>query len=161
MYVIASRRPLRQLRDDPAEIEMLDDLLSTNTIWLGPYNKADADLMLHSLQRRHQVTLDRQLADDIARKAGGHPGLVRAVFRVVQRKPAALEGALLDDSGVRGECAIIWHSFSAEEQSLLSRMAQRWAVADAASAVVDQLRAKGILGGDWASCQRDLCSIIA
>ncbi len=149
MYVIASRSELHRLRENPRDIEAFEELVSPNTVWLGPYSKADANFMLQRLNTRYNVTLDEKVSHDLLVATGGHPGLLRAAHRIAIDQPIHLLATLLSSSQILDECGRIWHSLSHKEQRILAYLAMRRTLDENQKRVLDKLHHKGLIGGPW------------
>jgi len=150
MYVVAMRSELAHLREEAAVIEPFEELISPNTIWLGPYSEADARCMLQRLEARHSIHLDEGTTCHLLAATGGHPGLLRAAYQVAMERPPDLSGALARDSRVQDECRRIWLSLTREEQRTMALSISRTVVAPEHADNLAQLRHKGMIGGPWA-----------
>lgn len=132
VYVTATDRDLVDIREE-AEVEEFVELFSHQTHYLPPLSEEDARTYIQMLAREWGVTFD--LADEqfIMEWAGGHPGLIQAVGRVlgtvtgpqirdetqnflIHRRVAE---QLRLDPRVREECDRIWHDLTAEEREAL------------------------------------------
>ncbi len=151
MYVLATRRPLEFFSADPADTEALGDLIAMNTLWMGPYNREDAEFMLHRLQARYGTSLSSDRAKEVVRISGGHPGLLRAVFRVANDASMNESPDYLVNRGVHSECAAIWRSLTAQERRTLDRIASGLAVGSQSREAMRNLTLKGLIGGAWAA----------
>jgi hypothetical protein len=134
IYLTLTRREPVFLRANTTEFEELFELLSApgHTIPLAPYTDADGILMLWRLAQRQSPP--RNLTDTEALRlhqlAGGHAGLLRALFFATQYNPALTEQALsaehwqtlADHADVEGECGKIWDSLEPEERADLARV---------------------------------------
>jgi hypothetical protein len=132
VYLTLTRREPAFLRENTAEFEELFELLSApgHTIPVAPYVEADGTLMLRRLAQRQAPP--RNLTDAEALRlhqlAGGHAGLLRALFFATQYDPALAVDALspqhwaqlADHPDVEGECGKIWDSLEPEEQAGLA-----------------------------------------
>jgi DNA-binding winged helix-turn-helix (wHTH) protein len=119
MFVVSTRTPLDQLRSLPDEIEPFEEILVSNTIWLGAYDPKDARKMLDTLVDRYQVTFNESIKDEILRLSGGHPGLLRSVFLSLKENPEQEPASLDKDARVVRECERIWNSISKECQPMV------------------------------------------
>ncbi len=135
VYATFTRREPAFLRENTPEFEELFELLSApgHTIPVGPYVEADALLMLRRLAARQSParTLNDTEAQRLYQLAGGHAGLLRALFFATQFDPTLAADALsreqwthlADHADVEGECGKIWDSLEPEERADLARVA--------------------------------------
>jgi DNA-binding winged helix-turn-helix (wHTH) protein len=149
MYVVATRLEFDHLREELAEIESFEELVSINTIWLGPYSEADARFMLERLEERHKTCLDEQTIDYLLAATGGHPGLLRAAYRVAAERPGDLPRELASAGLVQDECRRIWFSLPAAEQRTVTRLAATVDLVTSQPSILQRLRLKGVAGGPW------------
>jgi DNA-binding winged helix-turn-helix (wHTH) protein len=149
MYVVATRLELSRLREEIVEIEPFEELASPNTIWLGPYSEADARFMLHRLEARHNTRLDERATDRLLAATGGHPGLLRAAYRVAIEHPSDLPGALALSPQVRDEGRRIWLSLISEDQKAVTVLSSAIGIGSHRSDMLERLRRKGMVGGPW------------
>jgi DNA-binding winged helix-turn-helix (wHTH) protein len=150
MYVVATRLELSRLREEVVEIEPFEELVSLNTIWLGPYSEDDARLMLHRLEARHDIRLDERTTHHLVAAAGGHPGLLRAAYRVAIEHPSDLTHAALAHSPrVRDECRRVWLSLVSRDQKAITALASAAGVGSVGSDMLKQLQCKGMIDGPW------------
>jgi len=132
VYLTLTRREPAFLRANTVEFEELFELLSApgHTIPVAPYVEADGTLMLRRLAQRQ--TPPRSLSDGEALRlhqlAGGHAGLLRALFFATQYDPNLAANVLSPQNwaqlaeypDVEGECGKIWDSLEPEEQAGLA-----------------------------------------
>lgn len=163
-YVVATGQRLRQSRRSP-ETDEFCELFAHHVRFLGPL---DQDDIRHTIdQFAHQEGLDfsPQDVDCISAQAGGHPGLLGVVCRVVgaaiksgeyqfygDRCYERIQEQLDDDLNVRTECAKLWNNLAAEEQTgLIAHLSRPDASQD--EKLYRSLRQKAILiegkGGKW------------
>jgi hypothetical protein len=136
VYLTLTRREPVFLRANSSEFEELFELLSApgHTIPLAPYVPADGLLMLRRLAQRQVPphSLTEAEAVRLQELAGGHAGLLRALFFATQYTPTlaadALSGEqwvhLADHPDVEGECGKILDSLEPEERDDLARVAR-------------------------------------
>lgn len=151
MYVVATRLELSRLREEFEEIEAFEELVSLNTIWLGPYSEADARFMLHRLEARHDIRLDEGTTNQLLAATGGHPGLLRAGYRVAIEHPSNLQGAMALSSQVQDECKRIWLSLAPEEQRIIARLVTNTALGPHQTDILERMYRKGMFGGPGAN----------
>ncbi len=146
MYLVATRYELARLRQNTTEIEDFEELVSPNTIWLGPYLETDARFMLQKMDKRHGICSDERAIQDILFATGGHPGLLRTAYQT------NLEMGRLShlSEQMRDECNRIWRCLDPEEQRVLGRIVDKDQLDPQDFAVSDSLRRKGVFGGQWA-----------
>ena len=150
VYATFTRREPAFLRANTPEFEELFELLSApgHTIPVGPYGEADALLMLRRLAARQlgagqlgagqlgagqapPRSLSEAEAQRLYQLAGGHAGLLRALFFATQFDPTLAADALsaehwthlADHADVEGECGKIWDSLEPEERAALALVA--------------------------------------
>ena len=145
MYVLAMRAELGR-QQGMAHVEPLDDLVSANTIWLGPHSPADAQIVLARLMARSATPMATDAQQHLLQLTGGHPGLLRALFFEMVRAEHNLAWAV-DSHGVRAECRRIWECFTSEEQEVLARLAFDLDVPPRLHVILNDLARKGIAGG--------------
>lgn len=123
-YVVFTREELTQLAQGPA-YEEFNELLSAGIIWLGPYNRADAETLIQRIEARYGYTVDGTTLERLIGLTGGHPGLLKAAYQAVAEGRARSEAAkdLLADPDVKTECSKLWGSVSTEEQAVLTQVA--------------------------------------
>jgi DNA-binding winged helix-turn-helix (wHTH) protein len=151
MYVIATRLELSRLREEPSEIEALEELVSPQTIWLGPYAEDDARFMLQRLEGRYDFCLDNATTDYLLAATGGHPGLLRVAYRVAIEHPSDLPGTLALSPLTQDECRRIWLSLAPREQKAMVSLVSSTDAQPPQAGVVAQLCDKGLVGGPWVS----------
>jgi DNA-binding winged helix-turn-helix (wHTH) protein len=161
MYVVAMRSELAHLREEAAVIEPFEELVSPNTIWLGPYSEADARCMLQRLEARHSIHLDEGATCHLLAATGGHPGLLRAAYQAAMERPRDLPSALARDARVQDECRRIWLSLTHEEQRTMAQLVSRSVAAHEHADNLEQLRHKGMVGGPWAGSGETFAPLFA
>jgi DNA-binding winged helix-turn-helix (wHTH) protein len=142
MYVFAMRSRFRE-QQEAAHVEPLDDLVSANTVWLGPHSPQDAQAVLVRLMERNTRAINEALQEQLLCLSGGHPGLLRTLFFEVVRTENALAWAK-DSPSVRAENQRIWECFSSEEQEVLARLAFDLAIPTRMMPVLNELARKGM-----------------
>ncbi len=133
MYLTFTRRPLAQIvqeeKYDYHALEPFIELFTDNAYYLGPYNEADAMNMLDTLARRHGKDYTNQFRHFLVDVTGGHAGLLRASFRLMEDLPPfdmPKEKAvqfLVEHPAVQTECQTIWGGLSKEEKAALREVA--------------------------------------
>jgi hypothetical protein len=136
VYVTLTRREPVFLRENTTEFEELFELLSApgHTIPVAPYAEADGTLMLRRLAQRQVPprSLTEAEALRLHQLAGGHAGLLRALFFATQYNPTLAVEALspenwahlADHADVEGECGKILDSLEPEERADLALLAR-------------------------------------
>jgi DNA-binding winged helix-turn-helix (wHTH) protein len=147
MYVVATRLELNRLRENMAEIEMFDELVSPQTFWLGLYSEEDARWNLSRLMARHKFNLPAEVIDQLLSLTGRHPGLLREAYRVVREQPPDLGQALAGNPQIQAECQRIWLSLAADEQQALVTLAAGVAFQPQQAGALTRLRRKGLVSG--------------
>lgn len=130
VYVVATDRPLRGLRQEP-EVDEFCELFAHQTRLLALLSPQEASWLLRRFAREDGPSLSPEDEAFIWQQAGGHPGLLQAVYRVMVQamRPddpfwrlqeyRVVRAQLEDDPVVRAECAKLWNELSAEEQRAL------------------------------------------
>lgn len=136
VYLTLTRREPAFLRANTTEFEELFELLSApgHTIPVAPYVEADAVLMLGRLAQRQVPPRNMTDAETLRlhQLAGGHAGLLRALFFATQYNPTLAADALSPDQwahladhpDVEGECGKILDSLEPEERADLALVAR-------------------------------------
>ncbi|NPA91223.1 MAG: AAA family ATPase [Chloroflexi bacterium] len=132
VYITATDRDLVDIRGG-AEVEEFVELFAHQTFYLPPFSPEDARKYIQQLARRMGVTFDASDERFILEWAGGHPGLIEAVARVLgrvtgpQRRDEVqnflihrqVAAKLRLDPAVRQECERIWYDLTEEERQAL------------------------------------------
>ena len=130
VYVVASDRPLRGLRQEP-EVDEFCELFAHRTRLLALLPPQETTWLLRKLAGEDGLSLGPEDEEFIRQQAGGHPGLLQAVYRVMAQAMApddpfwrlqeyrAVRVQLEDDPALRAECAKLWNQLSVEEQRAL------------------------------------------
>ncbi len=102
------------------------DLFKHSVYALEPYNKDDALRMLAHLNEKADSPLTESQLEQIYRIAGGHAGLLKAVFNLKKTEPAIkLESAnFVDEPDVQWECERVFSKLHKQEQQVSLRVAQ-------------------------------------
>lgn len=159
MYVVTTRLEMKRLREEIVEIEPFEEIITSRTIWLGPYSADDARFMLKRLEGRYDTTVDNEMAQRILATSGGHPGLLREAFHQVISSPDNAAPTLTPTTQIESECQRIWLSLTSDEQQLMTDLAGGHQPQTRQQSVLDRLRRKGLVGGPWAG-QTDLFSTL-
>jgi hypothetical protein len=144
-YLVASRHDWLRLRQHSPAIEAFEELVSPQTIWLGPYAEPDARHMLDGLAARHDVGLDETTRRTLLRETGGHSGLLLAAFRTAAERPDALSSALRSSPRIQDECRRIWYSLPPDEQQVVAALAAAPESNPTAGPVLTRLKNKGLV----------------
>jgi hypothetical protein len=149
-YLFFTRRLLPLLREDmETTLESFYELVSHCVHPLMPYNLADAREMVNRLMARNQITLSEPIIEHLLRISGGHSGLLRAAFEIVQDLSADQARSALrrssEDYGIEVECKKIWDSLTEEEHEVLLRAARFRQQTESGDDVARHLRFKGLL----------------
>jgi hypothetical protein len=78
-YVLFLRNLPERLRD-PLQNESFYELISRNTLGLGPYSPQDTYHIIEQLEIRHQYVLSHDKREWLCVNSGGHPGLLQALL---------------------------------------------------------------------------------
>jgi DNA-binding winged helix-turn-helix (wHTH) protein len=144
-YLVATRQEWRRLRQEPAVTEAFEELVSPQTVWVGPYAEPDAREMLDRLATRHDKPLDGSTQRAILKETGGHPGLLRAAYRTAVERPIALGRSLRSSHRILDECRRIWYSLPSAEQQAVGGMAAAPGNNPPTGPVLARLRDKGLV----------------
>jgi DNA-binding winged helix-turn-helix (wHTH) protein len=101
-------------------------------------------LTLHRLEARHNLPLDEKATAEILQASGGHPGLLREVYRLSRQQPAGLAQAGTDPA-VSDECRRIWLSLAPEEQEVMVNLVKATSPQTDHLNTLDRLRRKGLV----------------
>jgi hypothetical protein len=130
VYVVATDRPLRGLRQEP-EVDEFCELFAHRTRVLSLLSQDGASALLRQLSQEDGVSLSPEDESFIWQQAGGHAGLLQAVHGVMMQamRPddplwrlqeyRVVRAQLEDDPVVRVECAKLWNQLSTEEHRSL------------------------------------------
>lgn len=124
---ITHRLPHRVMGNQRFENSKLYELLRDQMYALGPYRTADALAMLHVLAGREDLTIDGGYLDRIRVAAGGHSGIMYALFQTIKPNFAVslprLAQLAADEGPVRQACAKIWLHLHSSERAALRTLA--------------------------------------
>ena len=144
-YLVATRQEWRRLRQEPEAAEAFEELVSPQTIWLGPYADSDARDMLERLAARHGKPLDGATQRLLLKETGGHPGLLSAAYRTAIENSRALDRSLRSSARIQDECRRIWYSLPADQQQAVGAMAVDLETNPPTGPVAAQLENKGLI----------------
>jgi DNA-binding response OmpR family regulator len=147
MYVVATRLEWERLREDLSEVEAFEELVSAHTVWLGPYAEDDARFMLQRMEARYGTPLSEPATRQVLSATGGHPGLLRAGYRIASKHTGEPRVPLSSSSRIRAECRRIWHSLTSDEQRVLAALASGVEVGGQREWIVEGLIHKRIVSG--------------
>ncbi|MFQ3536940.1 MAG: hypothetical protein SNJ58_13810 [Aggregatilineales bacterium] len=151
-YLVATRYPMPYQRppERRAEVEEFYELFTDNSFAIGPYDLKDADIMIKELEARLNFPLRRETRDMLIDICGGHPGLMRSAFNVLETRkeqptlPKRMGELLIDEQMTWKECRRIWESLIGPERAVLKRLAAgRSTTQD--EATLTELKAKGLV----------------
>ncbi len=144
-YVLLLRNLPERLRK-PDECEGFFELFSRSEYGIGPYSEADSRAVIKQWEARHRCTLTASAIDWILWHGAGHPGLMQALFGVIQKYPQAETSldshALLKEPSVSDECRKLGESLLDEEKDGLISLSRGMAL-DANSEQL--LKLKGLI----------------
>lgn len=151
-YVTATDHTLDEIRRERQAGEF-SELFEGHTYHLGPLLEPDARALAHRWAAQVNAELTPEDMTFLAERAGGHPGLLLAISRVLAKsrdeallRPAAAGHAraqerLDSDPNVRLECAKLWSDLKAiDQEALMSALA-----GGDASEALDSLVQKGLV----------------
>jgi DNA-binding winged helix-turn-helix (wHTH) protein len=121
VYLVITRERLQRMRVDLREVEAFWELFASHVHGLGMYSEADATIMIERIENRRGVAVSPALRREAIELSGRHPGLLRAVFWMLQRGETLTHEpkALVVHAPIAEECAKIWGDCSADEQRLM------------------------------------------
>ena len=134
VYVVAAERPLDDIRDDEETAEFRE-LFAGHTCALGMQPLPQAAEWVRAFAEEEGVSLGEEETAFVIEQAGGHPGLLRAVTRLVLRARSVapetyarmgtklVAEALAADEITRRECERLWTQLEPDEQSALQAVA--------------------------------------
>ena len=162
-FVMASVAPPTQGADDDYVVEFAE-LFVDGRLFLGPLSDAEARHMAADLFLAANDALDDAEGDYLVAQAGGHPGLIQTVARVLlqvesgapqlyqQQAFALANNALEQDRQARLELTRVWNQLTeAEREALVEFSAQRQ-LSDQARVLLEQ---RGLLHLDDAEDDED------
>jgi hypothetical protein len=129
-YVTATDQTLQEIRREREAGEFCE-LFEGHTYHLGPLLDSDARALAHKWALQFKAELKPEDTDFLAQRAGGHPGLLLTISRVLAKsrdeallRPVAVGHArvqerLDSDPNVRLECAKLWSDLKTNEQEAL------------------------------------------
>jgi hypothetical protein len=131
-YVVATEQRLRESRSGP-EIAEFCELFAHHVRFLSTLKKDDAIRVINGFARQEELDFSPQDVDFIIAQAGGHPGLLEVVCRLLgatlssgearlysqDERYRLLEERLGSDLNVRTECAKLWNDLTGEEQNAI------------------------------------------
>ena len=124
---ITHRLPHRVQGNQRFENSKLFDLLRSNIYALGPYSPPDALGMLNALAAAQDMTVERDYLLRIGEAAGGHSGIMRAVFETIRTEckgnfavpSPRLKHFAVEHRTVRDASDYLWlHLHSSERRAL-------------------------------------------
>jgi hypothetical protein len=133
-YITATNRRLAQMRPD-SDVGEFAELFAHHSLYLSPLNAEELAAFMQRFAIEERVTFSEEDVVFARTWAGGHPGLLEAICRVlglltgrpvrdrsqdwiIHRRAAEILG---QDLNVQMECRKIWHDLtSAEQEALLS-----------------------------------------
>jgi len=151
MYVLATRMELKRIRRVEETYEAFEELVTPNLLWLFVYSDRDARYMLRRLAARYRSD-PKQIRTALA-VTGGHPGLIRSIFPLLQSNTDNFMETLLADRHVQEEIGRIWQSLAGEEQKALSFLVHG-GHSQTPERALAQLKQKGLVGGRWAEADQ-------
>ena len=119
-YVAIMRKEMAYARPDTHEYEDFYELVSKPVLAVGAYDRADAELMM-SVLAGASPTMTPAHRDRVLEMSGGHPGLIRHIYRAVESGRVDIDSKnavaqLAGRADVLVECDRIWESLAEDEQ---------------------------------------------
>ncbi|HSO27614.1 MAG TPA: hypothetical protein VLS48_06060, partial [Anaerolineales bacterium] len=104
----------------PKDCEGFYELFSRSALGLGPYNRDDSLVIIQQWEARRRYSLTPEQKEWILAAGRGHPGLMQALFGVLQDRGYAgcpdLDALVFQETNVIEECRKIWEGLLPEEQ---------------------------------------------
>jgi DNA-binding winged helix-turn-helix (wHTH) protein len=134
LYVVGVERSLDILRED-GETAEFRELFAGHTCRLGMRPRPPAARWLKSLAQAEETTFSEDEIAFIVMQAGGHPGLLQAIARLLMRARSVapetyarmgvelVEEALVGDELTRRECERLWAQLSPAERASVQALA--------------------------------------
>lgn len=133
-FTAFTRAPLPALLQrfgfDPADLEPFVELFTDNLLFLGPFSPRDAQRFAADLNARAGQPFSTEALAAIQDVAGGHAGLMRAVFSELRQGVRVLDGATLDVAKLLTcpapytEAETIWKGLTPSEQRVLKAVSR-------------------------------------
>ncbi|PJF36361.1 MAG: hypothetical protein CUN49_05875 [Candidatus Thermofonsia Clade 1 bacterium] len=151
-YLVTTRYPIPYQRPlaHQAEVEEFCELFLDNSFAIGPYELKDAETMIKELEARMNFPLRRETRDMLIDLCGGHPGLMRSAFNLLEMLkeqpsvPRRMGELLINEQMTWKECQRIWESLTSAERGVLKRLAAGGSTRQD-EAMLNQLKAKGLI----------------
>ncbi len=123
---------LRNLPDrlrNPVENEPFYELISRHMIGIGPYTPQDAYYIIGQIERRKEYELSQKKREWVCEQSGGHPGLILALFGILQEQSGAVAQIgnvswFAAQEAVREEFRKLWMGLLDDEKSGLLEFAR-------------------------------------
>lgn len=119
-------RNLPERLRSPLDNESFFELLSRNSLGVGPYTKDDAMNIMDQLTTRLEATLSLQKKEWIFHASGGHPGLIRALLDILvgEHSEEIIKDLprIIKHENVMEECRKIWIGLLDDEQAALKAL---------------------------------------
>lgn len=151
-YLIFTRDLLPNLTETDAAREEFYELMASNVMGIGPYNKADTANLLQRISQRTHLPLTDSLARRLYQLTRGHAGLLRATFLAVAQDSVELgdddeetAALLLKTPAVTTECEKLWASLSLVERRTLAYHALGTFLDANGEQAIKPLQLKGLL----------------
>jgi hypothetical protein len=151
-YLVTTRYPMPYQRppERRAEAEEFYELFTDNTFAIGPYDLKDSEIMIKELEARLNFPLRRETRDMLIDICGGHPGLMRSAFNLLETlkeqpaTPKRMGELLINEQMTWKECQRIWESLTGAERAALKRLATGRNTAQD-EPTLTELKAKGLV----------------
>lgn len=125
-YVVSTSQSLRALRDNLSIYEFRE-LFHMSQHVLRPLARADAEELIRYLEAALRIPHNDHLTAMLLELAGGHPGLLRRLYQLLNHDPASfadqevatLLPKLIRATPIRKECLRLWGELEPEEQEEL------------------------------------------
>lgn len=126
-FAAIMRKEMAYVRPNTQEYEDFYELVSKPVLAVGAYDQTDAGLMMNVLAGGAEVLSPAQ-RDRVLVMAGGHPGLIRHIFRAAESHKVDIDARdvarqLAARNDVQVECERIWESMTEDEQQAATLLA--------------------------------------
>ena len=124
-YVTATARSMEAIRPEDKMLYFRELFLRYTRV-LYPLSEDDCEQMLTAMVGKRGTALDRDRRSRIIALSGGHPGLLKRIYELVELEPGLLErmtaAALSERPEISHECETLWNKLEEEEQENLRQL---------------------------------------
>jgi hypothetical protein len=149
-YIVAVERTLDEIRDD-VEASEFRELFAGHVCRMGLLSDAKAREWVRAMSEEEGLEIDADEVAFVIQQAGGHPGLLAAIIRLMVRaktvapetyakmRTALVAEAQLGDEIVRNECQRLWDQLATGEQATLRSLAVNQPISAPAQSRLERL----------------------